>query len=161
VIVISADEAFGLAGDIAEALKDEPAIAKHPALGAALLASAVIVCRADGLNAGDVIEVVRGLCLYMAAREKQKHLTRRHTRRRGGDPMAVRAKFRVTSITSYEGGSTAVKLVPVVSGSEENKRFYKYTPGGHIELSTINEEAAAQFAVGKEFYIDFAPADPS
>jgi len=69
--------------------------------------------------------------------------------------MSVRAKFRVSSITHYEGSNTSVKLAPVVGGSEENKRFYKYTPGGLIELSTVNEESAAQFKVGAEYYVDF------
>lgn len=72
--------------------------------------------------------------------------------------MTVRAKFRVTSITAYEGGSSTIKLVPVVSGSDENKAFYKWTPGGQIELQTVNEEASKQFEIGAEMYIDFSRA---
>jgi hypothetical protein len=71
----------------------------------------------------------------------------------------VRAKFKVSSITNYEGGTTGIVLSPVSCGSEENKQFWKYTPNGKIELSTINTEAVKQFEVGKEYYIDFTPAN--
>jgi hypothetical protein len=48
----------------------------------------------------------------------------------------------------------------VTSGSEENKQFFKYTPGGIFQFYTINAEAAAQFEIGKEYYIDIFSADP-
>lgn len=72
--------------------------------------------------------------------------------------MTVRAKFKVESITSFVGHSS-IRLTPVTSGSEENKAFYRWTPGGFIELQTINEEAAKQFELGAEMYIDFTKAD--
>lgn len=76
--------------------------------------------------------------------------------------MSVRAKFRVNAITKSEGGSNKIVLFPVTSGSEENKTFYKYTPCGSIELSTVNEAAAEQFTVGSEYYVDFtAAAEPA
>ena len=71
--------------------------------------------------------------------------------------MSVRAKFTVAEVTHTTGGSR-IKLQPVVSGSEENKQFFKYTPGGSIELQTINPDAAAQFVPGKDYYVDFTPA---
>lgn len=71
----------------------------------------------------------------------------------------VRAKFKVSSITKYEGDCLNVKLQPVCTGSEENKQFWKYTPSGSIELSINNTEASKQFEVGKEYYIDFTPAE--
>jgi len=54
-----------------------------------------------------------------------------------------------------------VKLSPVTDGSAENKAFYEATPGGIIELGTVNEEALKQFNIGDEFYIDFTPAAPN
>lgn len=72
---------------------------------------------------------------------------------------AVRAKFRVETVTYHRDGYASIKLFPVVSGSEENKRFYKYTPSGSIELSTINLEAAGQFLPGHDYYVDFTPAE--
>ena len=32
-------------------------------------------------------------------------------------------------------------------------------PGGQIQLGTINPDAAAQFVPGRQFYVDFTPAD--
>lgn len=72
--------------------------------------------------------------------------------------MTVRAKFKVEMITHNTSGAI-ITLFPVTSGSEENREFFKYTPGGKIELSTVNPEAAKQFTPGKEFYIDFTPAE--
>lgn len=77
--------------------------------------------------------------------------------------MTVRAKFYVQSITTskaWNGPGTmgTVHLNPVSSGSDENKKFYEATPGGKIELGTINAEALKQFNIGDEFYIDFTPA---
>lgn len=74
----------------------------------------------------------------------------------------VRAKFTVQSITPgaiTDGEGKTITLHPVTSGSKENEDFYKLTPGGSISLSTINEEAAKQFEVGKSYYVDFSPAE--
>lgn len=72
--------------------------------------------------------------------------------------MTVRAKFKVLSVTESEGNLKSARLQPVTSGSPENAEFYKWTPGGQIELSTMNPAAAEQFVPGKEFYVDFTPA---
>ena len=77
--------------------------------------------------------------------------------------MTVRAKFAVQSITTTKAWNSpglmgTVRLSPVTSGSEENKKFYEATPGGVIELGTVNEEALKQFVIGDEFYVDFTPA---
>ena len=67
----------------------------------------------------------------------------------------VRAKFRVETVEN--GAESAnISLRPVSGGSPENESFYKYTPSGLIELCTINKDAAAQFAPGDEFYVDFS-----
>lgn len=77
----------------------------------------------------------------------------------------VRAKFKVMSVTrrkEYDGTEVRdVKLYPVSSGSEENKSFFKYTPCGEIVLGTTNADAADKFELGKEYYVDFTPAEPS
>ena len=49
--------------------------------------------------------------------------------------------------------------MPVTSSSDENKKFYQYTPSGSIELGTLNKEAAQQFQIGKELYVDFMAAE--
>jgi hypothetical protein len=76
----------------------------------------------------------------------------------------VRAKFYVSTLTKQKMGQqgeigTVVKLNSVLSGSDENKEFYRYTPSGTIELGTLNETAAAQFTIGQEFYVDFTAAN--
>jgi hypothetical protein len=79
--------------------------------------------------------------------------------------MTVRAKFKVITVTdSYDSERmqrvAQVELQPVMSGSPENEQFYRWTPGGTIKLGTINEVAAKEFVPGREFYVDFTPADP-
>ena len=68
--------------------------------------------------------------------------------------MPVRAKF----VCGFKDGN-AIYLNPVYSGSEENKEFFKFTPGGQIILNCANERAAAQFVPGREYYVDFTPAE--
>jgi hypothetical protein len=74
----------------------------------------------------------------------------------------VRAKFKVSSIENSTAvpndGLRNINLLPVYDGSPENKEFFRWTPGGQIQLGTVNPEAAKQFEVGKEFYVDFTPA---
>jgi hypothetical protein len=72
--------------------------------------------------------------------------------------MNVRAKFSVVEKTQNSSGFK-VTLHPVTGGSEENEAFFKYTPAGRIELSTINEAAAESFEVGKAYYVDFSASD--
>lgn len=78
--------------------------------------------------------------------------------------MSVRAKFVVQSITRTQhwdktkGEVQAIKLTPVTGGSDENKAFYDATPGGSIDLQTLNPQAASYFELGKEYYLDFTKA---
>ena len=68
--------------------------------------------------------------------------------------MSVRAKFKCTN---KEGNQ--LRLEVVISGSEENKEFWKYTPAGQIQMSVDNEKTQEQFEVGKEYYVDFTLAE--
>lgn len=69
--------------------------------------------------------------------------------------MNVRAKMKCDSLEpANDGVGGTVKLSPVIGGSEENEKFYKYTPSGQLVLSTINQQALDQFEVGKEYYVD-------
>ena len=77
--------------------------------------------------------------------------------------MPLRAKFTVDSIvpisdTDPSEGAT-IHLSPVSTGSEENESFYKYTPAGNMELTTVDYNAVKQFEVGKSYYLDFTPAE--
>lgn len=46
----------------------------------------------------------------------------------------------------------------VYSGSEENKEFFKYTPGGIINFNVVRKEVADKYEIGKEYYVTFCPA---
>lgn len=75
----------------------------------------------------------------------------------------VRAKFYVSTISKSKMGQqgeigTTVHMSPVVSGSDENKKFFLWTPFGRVEIGTLNEEASRQFEVGKCYYLDFTEA---
>lgn len=66
----------------------------------------------------------------------------------------VRAKFKCQS--NVDG---MVVLNPVYSGCEENKTFWEHTPAGTITLTITNTAARDQFEPGKEYYVDFTPAE--
>lgn len=67
----------------------------------------------------------------------------------------VRAKFKVVGKSEHE-----IILRPVYDPdpNSENGQFYKYTPAGHITLTTVNQDAADAFFLDKEYYVDFIPA---
>ncbi len=51
------------------------------------------------------------------------------------------------------------EFYPVTGGSEENKKFFSASPSGKLEIGVMNPEAAKQLEVGKEYYVDFTPAN--
>lgn len=69
--------------------------------------------------------------------------------------MSVRAKF--NCLSKDEVGN--VHLYAVAGGSPENDEFFSATPNGEIRLGIGNTQAAEQFEVGKQYYVDFTPAD--
>lgn len=71
----------------------------------------------------------------------------------------VRAKFKVNAITQRDGGQTDICMTPVSTGSEENKKFWQYTPCGEIKFTCVNTSAVDEFTVGKEYYVDFTLVD--
>ncbi len=72
----------------------------------------------------------------------------------------VRAKFRVTSITEFEGGYNGAKIVKLDCRYDqaipEDQRFFDATPSGHVEMYINNPKALEQFKLGKTFYADFS-----
>lgn len=77
----------------------------------------------------------------------------------------VRCKFVYQGIETWQGpqGYISRKMrFGVVYSSDpnsENKKFWDATPGGLIELTTVNENAVKAFEIGKEYYVDFTPAN--
>lgn len=76
----------------------------------------------------------------------------------------VRAKVYVAELIrqAYNPGGTQVVLRAATSGSEENKQWALATPYAEFKLTIKNPLAADVFdqALGKEFYVDFTPAEP-
>ena len=56
-----------------------------------------------------------------------------------------------------------LKLQPVSYDSKnlnsENSKFWEASPMGSLSLGVINEEAWKNFELGKEYYVDFTPAN--
>lgn len=95
--------------------------------------------------------------------------------------MGVRAKFRFNSYTTElhqrptrkEDGSMdwqnttpcekrTLNFTPVYANNDpkhENSRFWDASPSGSLQLGTINPEAWSRFELGKEYYLDFVPAE--
>ncbi|MBA4344398.1 MAG: hypothetical protein C0423_19840 [Methylibium sp.] len=71
----------------------------------------------------------------------------------------TRAKFRCFQITDPEGGVRSIQLQAVSSESTHNAALFIGPPNAHINLVALNAAAAEQFAPGREFYVDFTPAD--
>jgi hypothetical protein len=69
----------------------------------------------------------------------------------------VRCKFKCTSKTEIPEGFR-VEMQPVTHGSEENEKFFKYTPYGKFDFGTINVDAADKIKVGSDYYIDITEA---
>jgi hypothetical protein len=78
--------------------------------------------------------------------------------------MTIRAKFKCTSVTKIVGWIDrdkhpflySYKMLVVSSGSEENKKFFASTPSGELAVSAVGDDL---FQVGKEYYVDFTPAE--
>lgn len=72
--------------------------------------------------------------------------------------MNIKAKMKCASVLKTEFGNT-VKFNAVSDGSPENKTFSNYTPSAHLEIVIDNPAAKDAFEPGKEYYLDFTPAD--
>lgn len=51
-----------------------------------------------------------------------------------------------------------VKMSAVADGSEENKKFFRFTPSGQINIGILNQAAWEQLPLGAEVYVDFTLA---
>lgn len=73
----------------------------------------------------------------------------------------VRCKFICTSKETLPSGSVTLSFIAVSSGSPENDSFFEATPSGTANFYTVNEQAAALFEAGSEYYVDFSLAIPA
>ena len=78
----------------------------------------------------------------------------------------VRAKFVVESYETRKSNTRdseseelrTLTLTAVSDGSEENKKFFRWTPNGKITIGILNPEAWKQLELGKAYYVDFSEA---
>jgi hypothetical protein len=67
----------------------------------------------------------------------------------------VRAKMKCCQTGQNEDGTFTANFYPVTGGSKENEEFFKWTPGGQLQLSVLKSQ---YFEAGKEYYIDIEAA---
>ncbi len=70
----------------------------------------------------------------------------------------MRAKFSCVSIEPT-GDTSRISLKPVISGSAENRDFFRWTPGGSIDLQVVGSDTATQMEVGHDYFVDFTDAE--
>jgi hypothetical protein len=77
--------------------------------------------------------------------------------------MTVRAKFKVSSIEPHDGPDPirVVRMDAVYSDdpASPNHSWSKWTPAGQVQMTITNPAAFEQFVQGKEYYLDFTPAE--
>lgn len=78
--------------------------------------------------------------------------------------MTVRAKLNLFSITTNDYGhghqpKTLNFQAQYDSSIPEDQRFQLATPTGNITLQIDNPAALEQFEAGKNYYVDFTPAN--
>lgn len=74
----------------------------------------------------------------------------------------VRAKFKVESITVGESADPDAVNCTVnlrAAYGPGNEAWSKWTPSGELRMHVTNPEAAAQFKVGRSYYVDFMPEE--
>lgn len=73
----------------------------------------------------------------------------------------TRCKFKLNSKNEILDGSNqtvyALEFSAVISGSPENKSFFRWTPNGNLKLGVVNPAIGESFEVGSEYYIDIIP----
>lgn len=81
----------------------------------------------------------------------------------------MRAKMKVTEVTSYEGGQQNLTLSAVggdkvkngypEDGSDEDNSFARWTPSATLNIHIANPALAGKFKAGDKFYVDFFKAE--
>ena len=70
----------------------------------------------------------------------------------------MRAKFIVYSENRSSYGTVTYLARPVQGETEENKAFFRTTPGGELSVTVKPSETEASLELGVEYYIDFTKA---
>jgi hypothetical protein len=78
--------------------------------------------------------------------------------------MSVRAKFRCLGLVHHHGEATdkaraEIRLIPVWEQDGVNRKWSEATPSGEIKMLITNPSTVDQFELGKDYFVDFTPAD--
>lgn len=75
--------------------------------------------------------------------------------------MTTRAKFRCASVERFSENPEGVRVyrfnAVTDTSTPENERYARYTPIGELKMHVDNP--AVSFEVGKDYYLDFTPAE--
>lgn len=78
--------------------------------------------------------------------------------------MDIIAKFRFAGIKTWLDGSqkkVATMEFNIVSGTtEENQKFFMWTPYGKLELGTVNQAVIDALNLGEEYYVVITKEKP-
>lgn len=118
--------------------------------------------RVRRLGVTDPLLIAEARGLDYAIRAENERLHRTLTRGEVTMP-TLRCKMFVNEVSRsmHPDGSVhseTVKLSAVMSGSDENKEFSKWTPSAQFSIQISNPSAFGQLANGHEYYVDFTPA---
>jgi hypothetical protein len=73
--------------------------------------------------------------------------------------MAIRAKFKVASVTKYENDSEQVELQAANGRADTaNAQWSKWTPSGKLTMTINNPAAQGQLLPGKYYFLDLTEA---
>lgn len=72
---------------------------------------------------------------------------------------AVRAKFRCSSVETFQAGGTRVFRFAAEYDADlpEDQRYARYTPSGELRITVDNP--AVLFEPGCSYYLDFTPVE--
>jgi hypothetical protein len=75
--------------------------------------------------------------------------------------MKTRCKFKVHSVTKYQGNMEEIKFTAVYDdgGSKENESFAADTPSGSLEITVTNTSVIGKFLPGAYYYLDLVPVE--
>lgn len=78
----------------------------------------------------------------------------------------VRAKFKCMNIKhgyvpkDAKNCAVTVEMIPVWTGEDGvNKKWSQATPSGKLEMLITEPKAAEVFELGRDYYLDFVPAE--
>lgn len=96
------------------------------------------------------------------SKSKSKSKSAKSSKNKAAAGVVLRAKVMVTTQAQNTPGTPQRELVSasaVTDGSQENKQFAQATPGLGLNMQIDNPSAIGLLKNGREYFLDFTPAD--